>query len=230
MATFRMLIAASMLSSMPLGAVFAQAAQTGTGGGPLSAEKAPNTTTVGQTKPPSRDASPTSVKPIEQLTPRQAADDAISHRVCNGCAPEVREADPLTVPVPVVARPEKRDVQLDELQTAAKPKQQSDLDTVALASAHREQAKSIEEKTNGLWQSWLGSVCDGCGNQKQARALKLEDWPLRNVPLTTGSVDQTAPVAKVNHAEAKRVDVRHHGSLEADLSPENVGSIRRMPQ
>jgi hypothetical protein len=230
MTAFRTLIAASILGSLSNGAVFAQPDRTGTGGGPLSAEKAPNTTAVGQTKPPRRDASPTSVKPIEHLTPRQAADDAISQRICTGCAPEPSVTGSLTVPVPVVARPEKRDVELEQLQSAPQPKQQSELDTVALASAHREQAKTVEEKTNGLWQSWLVSVCDGCGDQKPAKALKLEDWPKRDVPITTGSVDQKAPSTKAHHSEAKGVEVRHHGNLEADLSPENVDSIRRMPQ
>ena len=230
MTAFRTLIAASILSSLPMGVVFAQADRTGTGGDPLSTEKAPNTTVLGQTKPPSRDASPTSIKPIEHPTPRQAADDAISQRICKGCAPEPSETVPLTVHIPVVAPAEKRDVQLDELQSISPPKQQSDLDTAALASAHREQARSTEEKTNGLWQSWLVSVCEGCGDQKPAKALKLEDWPARNVPLTTGSVDQKVPATQANHAEAKRVSIRHHRSLEADLSPENVDSIRRMPQ
>jgi hypothetical protein len=235
MTTFRTLITASILSSLPLGAVFAQADRTGTGGGPLSTEKAPNTTVVGQTKPPSRNASPTSVKPIERVTPRQASDDAISTRVCVGCGGEPTTTGALPVaPTPVaptpVVLPEKRDVQLDELHTPSEPKKQADLDTVALASAHRERAESQQERTNGLWQSWLVSVCDGCGDQKPAKALKLEDWPKRDFSMTTGSVDQKVPAAKVNRAEAKRVDVRHHGSLEADLSPENVDSIRRMPQ
>ncbi|MFC6743588.1 hypothetical protein [Methylobacterium tardum] len=230
MTTLRTLVAASILSSLPLGAVFAQADQTGTGGGPLSAEKAPNTTVVGQTKPPSRNASPTSVKPIERLTPRQAADDAITTRVCTGCRGEPSTTGSLPTPSTPVSSPERRDVQLDELRTATEPKKQSDLDTVALASAHREQAKSAEEKTNGLWQSWLVSVCDGCGDQKPAKALKVEDWPNRNVPMTTGSVDQKAPSVKAHHSEAKRAEVHHHGSLEADLSPENVDAIRRMPQ
>lgn len=139
--------------------------------------------------------------------------------------------DKAPYPPSTPSRPaEKRDLRLDELHTATEPQKQSDLDTVALASAHREQAKSVDEKTSGLWQSWVVSVCQGCGDQKPAKALKLEDWPKRNVPLTTGSVDPKAPATKVDHAEAKRVEVRHQGSLEADLSPENVDSIRRMPK
>ena len=230
MTAIRIVIVASILSSLPLGIVFAQADRTGTEADPLSTEKVPNTTVVGQTKPPSRDASPASVKPIELLTTRQAADDAINQRICRGCAPEPSETGSLTVPIPVVASPEKRAVQLKELQSAPLPKQQPDLDPVALASAHREEAKSMEEKTNGLWQSWLVSVCDECGNQKPAKALKVEDWPSRDAPATTGSVDQKAPAAQASHTEAKRVEIRHHGSLEADLSPEKLNLIRRMPQ
>jgi hypothetical protein len=230
MTTFRTLVAASILSSLPLSGVLAQTEQTGAGSGPLSTEKAPNTTVVGQTKPPSRDAGPTSVKPIERVTPRQAADNAITTKVCVGCGGEPSTTGSLPAPSTPANSPERRDVQLDELRTATEPKKQADLDTVALASAHREHAKSVEEKTNGLWQSWVVSVCDGCGDQKPAKALKLEDWPSRNVPLTTGSVDQKAPSAKGHNNEAKRAEVHHHGSLEADLSPENIDSIKRMPQ
>ena len=217
------------------GQALAQPASVNSGSGALTAEKVPNTTTVGQTKPPSRDASPTSVKRIERVTPRQAADDAIATRVCIGCGGEPATTGSIPVaPTPVapspVVQPEKRDVQLDELRTATEPKKQSDLDTVALASAHREQAKSADERTNGLWQSWVVSVCAGCGDQKPAKALKLEDWPLRNIPLTTGSVDRKVHSEKARQAEAKRVEIRSHGSLEADLSPENVDLIRRMPQ
>jgi hypothetical protein len=235
MTSFRTVIATSILCYFSPSSVFAQTDRTGIGGGPLSTEKVPNTTAVGQTKPPSRDASPTSIKPIERVTPRQAADDAISTRVCVGCGSEPHSTGSLPVePVPnaptPTSSPERRDMQLDELRTATEPKKQSDLDTVALASAHREQAKSAEEKTNGLWQSWLVSVCDGCGDQKPAKALRVQDWPNRDVPMTTGSVDQKAPSVKAHHSEAKRAEVRHHGSLEADLSPENVDAIRRMPQ
>lgn len=235
MTAFRAVIATSILCCFLPSSVFAQTDQTGAGGSPLSTEKAPNTTAVGQTKPPSRDASPTSIKPIERVTPRQAADDAITARVCVGCGGEsnitgsLPDAPASNAPTPTNS-PERRDMRLDELRIATEPKKQSDLDTVALASAHREQAKSVEEKTNGLWQSWLVSVCDGCGDQKPAKALKVEDWPNRSVPMTTGSVDQKAPSAKAHHSEANRAEVHRHASLEADLSPENVDAIRRMPQ
>ncbi|MFE1597276.1 hypothetical protein [Methylobacterium sp. ID0610] len=65
--------------------VLAQADRTGTGGGPLSTQRAPNTTAVGQTKPPSREASPATTGSIERRTPRQRQDDAISRGICVGC-------------------------------------------------------------------------------------------------------------------------------------------------
>jgi hypothetical protein len=181
----------------------------------LATDKAPNTTAVGQTKPPSRDASPTSVTVIDRPTPRQAADDAVASRICIGCKP-----DPSTTGALPPAAPDRDAVKLDELRTMAAPSQQSDLNTVDLASAHREKARSMEDKTDGLWQSWLVSVCDGCGDQKPVRSLRYEEWPDRHAPLTTGSLGK-AP----NGASARPP----HKSLEADLSPDNVDSIRRMP-
>lgn len=219
-----------VLYSLAIGFASAQPSTTTPGVGPLTAEKVPNTTVVGQTKPPSRDASPTSVKPIERLTPRQAAADVIGRKICVGCAPDPTTTGTVSIGAPAVRAAVKPDVQLDELRTASEPKTQSDLNTVALASAHREEAKSADEKTNGLWQSWVVSVCDGCGDQKPAKALKLEDWPNRNAPLTTGSVEQKPLGAKAHSPEVRRAEAHPHGSLEADLSPEALRSIRRMPQ
>lgn len=221
MTVFRAPIIGLVLCTLPAGLAGAQPAVTGTGGDPLSAEKAPNTTALGQTKPPSRAASPTSTKPIERRTPRQAADDAISTRICIGCRPDPGSTGSLPEAGPA---PAKRDVQLDELRTLAEPKQQSDLDTLPLASAHREQARSAQEKTDGLWQSWLVSVCDGCGDQKPARALRLEEWPNRAAAAVPGADDRKAPPTRVRAA-----DTAPRRSLAADLSPENVTSIRRMP-
>ncbi|MCJ2093936.1 MULTISPECIES: hypothetical protein [unclassified Methylobacterium] len=224
MTTLRAPVAGFVLYTLSAGLACAQPDVTGTGGGPLSTETAPNTTAVGQTKPPSRDASPTATKPIERRTPRQAADAAISTRICIGCRPDpgttgslpgaTSSAAPATV---------KSDVTLDELRTLATPRQQSDLDTLPLASAHREQARSAQEKTDGLWQSWLVSVCDGCGDQKPARALRLEDWPNREAA-ATAPADRRSPPTRVRAA-----DIPPHRSLAADLSPENITGIRRMP-
>ncbi len=225
MTAIRTLVATTLLSALPFGAVFAQTDQASTDGAALSAEKAPNTTAVGQTKPPSRDASPTSVTPIERPTPEQVSNDAIAAKVCVGCRTEPAPADPLSLRVRPSIEPERRDAGLP----APAPKQQSDLDTVALASAHRERAQSVEEKTTGLWQSWLVSVCNGCGDQKPAKALKTQDWPNRDGPAATGSVTQKPPVVAARH-EAKPAAARPRGSLEADLSPDTIDSIRRMPQ
>lgn len=204
----------------------AQTGVTGTGGDLLSTEKAPNTTAVGRTKPPSRDASPASSKPIERRTSRQAVDDRIGRSICIGCGP-----DPVTTgALPATMPPQKPDVRLDELRAAAEPKKQSDLNTFELASAHRERAESAQEKTNGLWQSWLVSVCEGCGDQKPAKAYRYEDWPNRKAPMTTGSVGTKVAPEKVRHPIRKRAEAPHHGAFEADLSPEHVDSIRRMPQ
>lgn len=52
---------------------------------------------------------------------------------------------------------------LDQLHAAPRPKAQPDLDTVQLAAAHRERAASHDERTNGLWQSWVVAICKGCG-------------------------------------------------------------------
>ena len=228
MINIRIPIICSILALFHSGSAFAQTDAANKHPYPLPTEKALNTTTVGQAKPPSRDASPTSVQPVARLTPRQVADDTIAMRVCAGCGGEPTTTGALPTSTP--SRPaEKRDLRLDELRTATEPQKQSDLDTVALASAHREQAKSVDDKTSGLWQSWVVSVCEGCGDQKPAKALKLEDWPKRNAPLATGSVDPKAPAAKAGHADAKGVEVRRQSSLEADLSPQNVDQIRRMP-
>lgn len=119
---------------------------------------------------------------------------------------------------------------LNELHAAPKPQQQDDLDTLKLASAHREQARSADEKTNGLFQSWVVSICEGCGvDLKPAKELKAKDFPVRE-PSTTGSVE---PAVK---AEAPRQDVlpepprQRHTGAAADLSPEGGDAIRRMPR
>ena len=219
-----------ILYVLSVGLVSAQPDASGTGGSTPSAERAPNITDVKPTKPLSRDASPTSVKALERPTSRQAVDDAISSKVCRGCGVDPNTTGSIPVTTSTAGATERRNIQLDELRTATEPRQQSDLDTLALASAHRERAQSTDEKTDGLWQSWVVSVCKGCGDQKPAKAFTLKDWPDRDVPMTTGSVDRKTPLEKLRSAEAKRVEVRRHGSLEADLSPENLAAIRHIPR
>ena len=63
----------------------AQIDRTGTGAGPLDAAKAPNTTAVGQTKPPSRAASPTSqMSPGERSAEDKKLDD-VEKVICASC-------------------------------------------------------------------------------------------------------------------------------------------------
>jgi len=92
----RTLIAPFLLITLPIGAVFAQTDQASTADRVLSTGKVPNTTAVGQTKPPSRDASPTSLTPIERRTPDQVSNDAIVAKICVRCAPEPATGDPLS--------------------------------------------------------------------------------------------------------------------------------------
>ena len=121
---------------------------------------------------------------------------------------------------------------LEELRTTGRPRQQGDLDTVKLASAHREQAQSIDEKTDGLFQSWLVSICQGCGVdvQPRARAERAEDAPRRSVPMTTGAVDPGA--GKPEGAKPAAAPDRRsaHTTVAADLSPGTVSALRRMPR
>jgi len=216
-------IAALGLCCVAVGTATAQDRLPDAGADVLTTDRAPNTTAVGRTKPPSRDASPTSVRDIDRPTARQVADDAISSSVCVGCKPDPSATGSL----PTEAASHKPDVRLDELRALAPPAQQSDLNTGELASAHRERAKSMEQKTDGLWQSWLVSVCDGCGDQKPARAQRYEDWPDRTTPLPTN-----VPGAGRAGRESGTMTVaaRPSGRLEADLSPANVDTIRRPPQ
>lgn len=59
---------------------------------------------------------------------------------------------------------------LNELRALPIPKQQHDLDTMKIVSVKRELSSSTEERTSGLWQSWLVSVCNGCGGNQRTVA------------------------------------------------------------
>lgn len=229
MSVYPRLVAAIGLSCLVTHTAQAQDNQPKIGTDPLLTEKAPNTTAAGQTKPPSRDASPTSVKDIDQTTPRQAVDDAIATRVCTGCNPVPATTGALPDRSPADQSVERLGAKLDELRTTAPPQQQSDLNTTVLASAHRERAKSMEEKTDGLWQSWLVSVCEGCGDQKPVKAMRYEEWPDRKILPTAGTTKKSlAQKAKPTDKHIETVGA--HNTLEANLSPENIDSIRRSPQ
>ena len=229
MTTLRLFATAFALCGWAIGDASAQMDRTGTGGGPLSTEKAPHPTTSGQTKPPGGEVRPTSTPPLGGPKSDRAI-DAATRRVCFGCISEPTESASASATNQIIRPQTNADIQLKEIHVAPKPQRQTDLDTVALASAHREQAKSTEEKTNGLWQSWLVSVCDGCGDQKPAKALRREDMPVRDLPNITGSIGRRPPRDDGKSHAARPVEIRHHNTLAADLSPENVDSIRRMPQ
>src|SRR4051812_48241421 len=100
MIVLRIPLAGFALWALSAGLACAQPDVTGTGGGPLSPEKVPNPPAGGQTKPPSRDASPAEIRPIARRTPRQVADNAISTRICIGCRPDPGTTGSLAEPLP----------------------------------------------------------------------------------------------------------------------------------
>ena len=111
-------------------------------------------------------------------------------------------------------------------------KSQTDLDTLQLASAHREQAESMREKTNGLWQSWLVSICEGCGPERTPyfkRRTQLSHKSLEKVsPALTAQ--QAAPKAVESKAVASPVASRRNiASIYEDLSDSCIDEIRRAP-
>lgn len=91
------------------------------------------------------------------------------------------------------------------------PRQADDLDTVKLASAQRERARSVDERTTGLWQSWLVSICEGCSNlppaEQHVQAVARRDAALR--------------------ATQPRPDRQRAAT---DLSNEALNQIRSMPR
>lgn len=56
-------------------------------GNPLPTQRALNITASGQTKPPSRDASPTSQLDLTRRSMNDANQDAITTGICIGCSP-----------------------------------------------------------------------------------------------------------------------------------------------
>ena len=85
MITARILALSTALALLLPTLAQAQVDRTGTGGGPLSTGRAPNTSPLGRTKPPSRDASPASPDVVEKRTPQQQEDRAITGGICVGC-------------------------------------------------------------------------------------------------------------------------------------------------
>ena len=115
------------------------------------------------------------------------------------------------------------DTRLNELRSSPKPKQANDLDTLQLASAYRERAASVSERTNGLWQSWTTSICDGCGNTPTYDKTIRDDFANRK-----GFADFEA--ARRQRAAQQKIPLEEYGRrLYSDLSTENIDQIRRMP-
>lgn len=129
---------------------------------------------------------------------------------------------------PALAQPNDNAV-LNELQAAPEPAQQKDLDTVKLASAHRERAESQREKTNGLWQSWLVSICEGCGTERQPyfKRDRSQVTEKTAAPLDYAQ-KHTADATKAVAAKPQKPKVA--ASLVADLSDSAIEQIRRMPR
>lgn len=65
----------------------AQVDLTDTDGNPLPTQRALNITASGQTKPPSRDASPTSQLDLTRRSMNDTNQDAITTGICIGCSP-----------------------------------------------------------------------------------------------------------------------------------------------
>ena len=125
----------------------------------------------------------------------------------------------------------KSDASLDELRVASAPKQQSDLDTMRIAAAHRERADSVQQKTTGLWQSWLVSICEGC-NPNQRRPAEIDSAADSYIPTykMSGAVTaKTVPTADGSRASQSAGRGRSR-TLVSDLSDENVSQIRKMPR
>jgi hypothetical protein len=79
----------ALAAALALGAVPASAdpvSQTGTGGGPASAAKAPHTTATGQTVPNPSVVNPNETGSIERRDAVEERNDAITRGICIGCA------------------------------------------------------------------------------------------------------------------------------------------------
>lgn len=118
------------------------------------------------------------------------------------------------------------DVKLNELRTAPIPKQVGDLDTLQLASAHRDRAASVDVKTNGLWQSWTTSICEGCRNTPPYQDTVRNDFTNRK---GLAGLNAEAGPGKPQANPQRSQPQPSKWSLYTDLSNENIDQIRRMP-
>ncbi|MCJ2050759.1 hypothetical protein [Methylobacterium sp. J-070] len=83
----RPLTLAALSLALP-GALAAQTVapdETGTGGGPASTITAPNTNTLGVTKPPGTSLGPGEVPSREERRRERAVTDKIDSSICDGC-------------------------------------------------------------------------------------------------------------------------------------------------
>ena len=117
---------------------------------------------------------------------------------------------------------------LEELEASTKPSQQTDLDTFKLASAHREKAESMREKTNGLWQSRLVSICEGCGAERQPyfkrRSSQVSEKAAPKPAIVRGKSNDTPKIAAIQPQKRSRVI-----TVASDLSDSSIDQIRRAP-
>lgn len=117
---------------------------------------------------------------------------------------------------------------LDEIRASPKPAEQTDLNTFVLASAHRERAASVQERTNGLWQSWLVSICQGCGADRMPAADTDGSAYVKRMR------DQQAqqPTGKPKYTYFYPTKTMRSGKIQImtnNLSNENIDQIRRDP-
>lgn len=116
---------------------------------------------------------------------------------------------------------------LDKLRAAPAPEQQRDLDTMTLASAHRERAESIEQRTSGLWQSWLVSVCEGCGPERRSYSDRDAQELMRRA--ADDSAKRQGEKKYLYSPPSRPARASASGSIYSDLSTNNIEQIRRDP-
>ncbi len=110
---------------------------------------------------------------------------------------------------------------LDELRAAPIAKAQSDLDTTQLASARRERETSVSERTNGLWQSWVVAICQGCGVRERQHSRQDVDELVGRAEARL----KTAPAAQSQVARMPTRTVRPLDALEGRGPGLTTGSI-----
>jgi hypothetical protein len=117
---------------------------------------------------------------------------------------------------------------LKELEASTQPPQQTDLDTFKIASAHRERAESMREKTNGLWQSWLVSICEGCGPERQPyfkrSPTQVSEKAAPKPTVVQNKSNDTPKIAAIQPQKRSLIV-----TVASDLSDSSIDQIRRAP-